>query len=137
MLTFKEFLLVCEKKSIEPPNAVPGTYSEKDGVKTYTVLPHTGSNKPIKSAKKIKKMLEKQGGIGGNAVKKHINKVNKIKEDIEQRRNELKQRQLNQLNSHKERASAYQVAQKQKQKSDSEKEQLKQEIKRELRSNMN
>jgi hypothetical protein len=72
MLTFREFCTICEgKKSNDPPYAVPGTYQEKDGVKTYTLKRDDKPKKtPIKSAKKITKMLDKQGGIGGKAIKK-------------------------------------------------------------------
>jgi hypothetical protein len=72
MLTFREFCTICEgKKSNDPPYAVPGTYQEKDGVKTYTLKRDDKPKKtPIKSAKKIAKMLDKQGGIGGKAIKK-------------------------------------------------------------------
>ena len=85
MLTFREFYSICEgKKSNDPPYAVPGTYQEKDGVKTYTLKRDEEPKKaPIKSAKKITKMLDKQGGIGGGAIKKAKKKakeVNKIEE---------------------------------------------------------
>ena len=77
MLTFREFYGICEgKKSNEPPYAVPGTYQEKDGVKTYTLKRDDKPKKaPIKSAKKITKMLDKQGGIGGKAIKKAEKKI--------------------------------------------------------------
>lgn len=77
MLTFREFCTICEgKKSNDPPYAVPGTYQEKDGVKTYTLKRDDKPKKtPIKSAKKITKMLDKQGGIGGKAIKKAEKKI--------------------------------------------------------------
>jgi hypothetical protein len=77
MLTFREFYTICEgKKSNDPSYAVPGTYQEKDGVKTYTLKRDDKPKKaPIKSAKKITKMLDKQGGIGGKAIKKAEKKI--------------------------------------------------------------
>jgi hypothetical protein len=72
MLTFREFYGICEgKKPNDHPYAVPDTYQEKDGVKTYTLKRDDAPKRePIKSAKKITKMLDKQGGIGGKAIKK-------------------------------------------------------------------
>jgi hypothetical protein len=56
-----------------------------------------------------------------------------LSEDIASRRQELHQRRLDQMQSHKERVAQYQASQaKQKQKA-SEKEQLKKEITQELR----
>jgi len=134
MLTFREFLLVCEKKSVEPPNAVPGTYSEKDGVTRYTLKPYEGPSGPIGSAKKVNKMLDKQGGIGGKSIKKHVKAIQKIKEDLEQRRQQLRQRQLNQISSHKERVASYQASQRERHNANAEREKLKKEIKRELKN---
>jgi hypothetical protein len=57
-----------------------------------------------------------------------------LSEDIAKRRLELRQRQLNQMKSHKDRVASYQSAQKQKQAASREREQLKKEIKRELQS---
>jgi hypothetical protein len=81
MLTFREFYGICEgKKPNAHPYAVPGTYQEKDGVKTYTLKrDDVPKREPIKSAKKITKMLDKQGGIGGKAIKKAGKKI-KIEE---------------------------------------------------------
>jgi hypothetical protein len=84
MLTFREFLTICEKKSSIPPHAVPGTYQEKDGVKTYTLARHDAPQAPIGSAKKVTKELEKQGGIGGGAIKKAKKKAKKIEKISEQ-----------------------------------------------------
>jgi len=78
MITFREFLLVCEKKTSTPPHAVPGTYKEVDGVKTYTLAPYEGPSGPLKTEKKVKKVLDKQGGIGGGAIKKAKKKADKI-----------------------------------------------------------
>jgi hypothetical protein len=134
MLTFREFLLVCEKKSVEPPNAVPGTYSEKDGVTRYTLKPYEGPSAPIGSAKKVNKILDKQGGIGGKSMKKHVKAIQKIKEDLEQRRQQLRQRQIDQMKSHKDKVASHQAAQRERQSATQEREQLKKEIKRELQS---
>ena len=114
MLTFNEFTNICEgKKSTLPPNAVPGTYQEKDGVTSYTLAPYEGSNEPIGSAKKVTKMLDKQGGIGGKSIKKYVKSVQKIKEDIEQRRRQLRQRQQQQIQAQRQRVADYQAAQQQ------------------------
>jgi len=137
MLTFREFLIICEKKSSIPPHAVPGTYQEKDGVKTYTLARHDAPQAPIGSAKKVTKEIENQGGIGGGAIKKakkKAKKIKKIKEDIETRRQELHQRQLNQIKRHKQSVANYQATQKEKEETKSEREKLKKEIKRELQT---
>jgi hypothetical protein len=84
MLTFREFLTICEKKSSTPPHAVPGTYQEKDGVKTYTLARHDAPPTPLGTEKKVKKELEKQGGIGGGAIKKAKKKAKKISKIEEQ-----------------------------------------------------
>ena len=137
MITFREFLLVCEKKTSTPPYAVPGTYKEVDGVKSYTLAPYEGPSGPLGSKKKVQKLLDKQGGIGGSAIKKAKKKVKtieKIKEDIEQRRQQLRQRQLGQMSAHKEKVASYQAAQREKGAAQREREQLKKEIKRELKN---
>jgi hypothetical protein len=53
-------------------------------------------------------------------------------EDISKRRQQLRQRQLDQMQSHKEKVASYQSSQRQNQAASQEKEQLKKEIKREL-----
>lgn len=138
MITFREFLLVCEKKNTTPPHAVAGTYQQhSDGGFSYTL-----SDAPVKStkgsAKKVIQSLEKQGGTGGKAIekmlKKRVKSVKKIKEDLETRRAQLKQRQLDQVAAHKERVASYQAQQRKKRQASSERESLKQEIKRELQA---
>jgi hypothetical protein len=57
-----------------------------------------------------------------------------LSEDIAKRRQQLRQRQLDQVQSNKERVASYQSAQKKKQAASQEREQLKKEIKRELQS---
>jgi histidinol dehydrogenase len=137
MITFRDFTNICEgKKSALPPNAVPGTYQEKDGVKSYTLAPYEGPSKPIGSAKKVKKILDKQGGVGGKSVKKYARKIEKIKEDIEQRRQQLRQRQLQQMQANKQKVADYQASQRERQSAAKERESLKREIKRELQSEM-
>jgi hypothetical protein len=108
MLTFREFYGICEgKKPNAHPYAVPGTYQEKDGVKTYTLKRDDAPKRePIKSAKKITKMLDKQGGIGGKAIKKAEKKV-KVSEDLETRRQQLRQRQLDRIQANKDKVSEY------------------------------
>jgi hypothetical protein len=136
MLTFREFCTICEgKKSNDPPYAVPGTYQEKDGVKTYTLKRDDKPKKtPIKSAKKITKMLDKQGGIGGKAIKKAEKKVKSVSEDLETRRHQLAQRQRDNLVAFKERTAAASNAQKERVAKQKEREELKKEIKQELQS---
>jgi hypothetical protein len=135
MLTFREFYGICEgKKPNAHPYAVPGTYQEKDGVKTYTLKRDDAPKRePIKSAKKITKMLDKQGGIGGKAIKKAEKKV-KVSEDLEARRMQLRQRKLNQMAKQKQNVASYQSAQKERQSAAQERESLKKEIKKELRA---
>jgi hypothetical protein len=55
-------------------------------------------------------------------------------EDIEQRRKQLRQRQLDQMAANKERVASYQDVQKRKQEKQREREQIKKEIKRELQT---
>ncbi len=135
MLTFREFYGICEgKKPNAHPYAVPGTYQEKDGVKTYTLKrDDVPKREPIKSAKKITKMLDKQGGIGGKAIKKAEKKV-KVSEDLEARRQQLAQRQRDNVAAFKERSTASANAQKERVARQREREQLKSEIKRELQT---
>jgi hypothetical protein len=57
---------------------------------------------------------------------------NQLVEDLEQRRQQLRQRQLDQMQLNKKKVASYQSAQKQKQAASQEREQLKKEIKREL-----
>jgi len=135
MLTFREFYGICEgKKPNAHPYAVPGTYQEKDGVKTYTLKrDDEPKREPIKSAKKITKMLDKQGGIGGKAIKKAEKKV-KVSEDLEARRQQLAQRQRDNVTAFKERSTASANAQKERVARQRDREQLKSEIKKELQT---
>lgn len=55
-------------------------------------------------------------------------------EDIQQRRKQLRQRQLDQMAAHKERVADYQAVQAKTQQKRREREQLKQEIKKELQT---
>jgi hypothetical protein len=76
MLTFREFYEICEgKKPGIPPHAVPGTYSEVDGVRTYTLQSATApvGQKPTK--KEIKKLVLDRSG--GKAVKQELNRRQK------------------------------------------------------------
>lgn len=75
MLTFKEFYEICEgKKPNTPPHAVPGTYKEVDGVKSYTLQSHSGSaGKPKK--KEIEKLIVNRSG--GGAVKRELKRREK------------------------------------------------------------
>lgn len=81
MLSFREFYEICEgKKSGTPPNAVSGTYQERpDGSKSYTLAkPDEAPSKKPLSQKKLNKILDKQGGIGGGAIKKELKKKKKM-----------------------------------------------------------
>jgi hypothetical protein len=104
-ITFREFVELVEgkKNKNEPPNAVPGTYQEyPDGYKTYTLKPAKPFKKPL-SKKKISKELEKQGGIGGGAVRRALKKreeqqegfsIKKSQQELEKKRKEAeKQKQ--------------------------------------------
>lgn len=85
MLTFKEFYEICEgKKPNTPPHAVPGTYKEVDGVKSYTLQSHSGpAGKPKK--KEIEKLIVNRSG--GGAVKRELKRrekaAKKIKEELQ------------------------------------------------------
>ena len=77
-ITFREFVEILEGKKNKnkngPPNAVDGTYQEDpDGSKTYTLKPPKPFKKPL-SKKEISNQLEKQGGIGGGAVRRALKK---------------------------------------------------------------
>jgi len=87
-ITFREFVELAEGKknkkpkqlNPEPPNAVPGTYQEHpDGSKTYTLTPAKPLKKPL-SKNKISKELERQGGIGGGAIRRELKKREKQQE---------------------------------------------------------
>jgi hypothetical protein len=105
-ITFREFVELAEGKkntNPEPSSAVPGTYQEyPDGYKTYTLKPAKPFKKPL-SKKKISKELEKQGGIGGGAVRRALKKreeqqegfsIKKSQQELEKKRKEAeKQKQ--------------------------------------------
>lgn len=55
-------------------------------------------------------------------------------EDIDQRRKQLRQRQLDQMSAHKQKVASYHAAQKEKHDEGKEREKLKSEIKRELQA---
>ena len=81
MLTFREFIDICEVK-VNPPNAVKGSIVRSDdGVIRYTL-----SDEPPKKPKNIQKELDRQGGTGGGAIskylKKKVKKVQRIGEDV-------------------------------------------------------
>ena len=108
-ITFREFVEILEgkknknKNRLPIPNAVDGTYQEDpDGSKTYTLKPAKPFKKPL-SKKKISKELEKQGGIGGGAVRRALKKreeqqegfsIKKSQQELEKKRKEAeKQKQ--------------------------------------------
>ncbi len=80
MLTFREFYQICEgKKPSMPPHAVPGTYQETDGVKTYTLQRYEGpQGKPKK--KEIEKLIINRSGAG--PVKKELKRREKTAKKI-------------------------------------------------------
>jgi len=132
MLTFREFYQICEgKKPDTPPHAVPGTYKrDDDGTISYTLQRYEGPpGKPTK--KEVDKLVVQRSG--GKAVKKRLKKISKIAEDIETRRRELKQRQQDQMASQRERVAGYHATQKEIRQKQAEREELKREIKRELK----
>ena len=121
-ITFGEFVELAEgkkKKKLEqpnpePPNAVPGTYQEHpNGGMTYTLKPAKPA-KPFKrplSKKEISKELEKQGGIGGGAVRRALKKreeqqegfsIKKSQEELEKRRKEAEQRKKKEAEQRRE-----------------------------------
>jgi hypothetical protein len=82
-ITFREFVEILEgkkNKNPQPRSAVPGTYQEHpDGYKTYTLKPAKPFKKPL-SKKEISTKLEKQGGIGGGAVRRALKKIEEQQE---------------------------------------------------------
>jgi len=136
MLTFREFYEICEgKKPDTPPHAVPGTVNrDSSGTLTYTLQRYDGPKvKPSK--KEIKKQVLDQSG--GKKVEKHAKRVaksiKKIEEDIETRRRELRQRQKDQMSAQRERVAGYHASQQERRAKEAEREELKKEIKRELK----
>lgn len=76
MLTFKEFYEICEgKKSGTPPHAVPGSYSEVDGVQRYTLQSTDAPVGKKPSKKEIKKLVLDRSG--GKAVKQELKRRQK------------------------------------------------------------
>lgn len=130
MLTFREFYEICEgKRPNTPPHAIPGTYKEVDGVKTYTLQKYGGpTGKPKK--KEIEKLVVKRSG--GGAVKKELKRREKIKEDIAQRRIAARQQRSDQITSQRQNVADYHSAQQSSKQKENERDQLKKEIKREL-----
>lgn len=133
MLTFREFYQICEgKKPDTPPHAVPGTYKrDNEGTISYTLQRYEGPlGKPTK--KEVNKLVVQRSG--GKAVKKRLEKISKIKEDIETRRRELRQKRLDQMDSQRERVASYHDAQQERKSREAEREELKKQIKRELQT---
>ena len=136
MLTFREFYQICEgKKPDTPPHAVPGTVNrDSSGTLTYTLQRYDGPKvKPSK--KEIKKqVLDKSGGKKVEKYAKRVAKsIKKIEEDIETRRRELNQKRKDQMISQRERTAGYHATQQERREKESEREELKGEIKRELK----
>jgi hypothetical protein len=118
-ITFREFVEILEgkkKKKLEqpnpePPNAVRGTYQEHpDGYKTYTLKPAKPFKKPL-SKNEISKKLEKQGGIGGGAVRRALKKreeqqegfsIKKSQQELEKKRKEAEQRKKKEAEQRRE-----------------------------------
>jgi len=137
MLTFREFYEICEaKKPDTPPHAVTGTYKKSDtGVQTYTLQRYEGpEGKPTK--KEVNKLIVKRSG--GKEVTKRLKKlaksVNKIEEDLQQRRSQLAKRQRENVSDFKKRVSSKSSSFKERLAKRKEKEDLKREIKRELQT---
>jgi hypothetical protein len=124
MLTFKEFLIICEKNSNIPPHAVSGSYTEHpDGTKRYTLAPYEGPSGPATKSE-IKNIVVKRSG--GKEVEKSLpkkvvkdlkktakkaaKKISKIEEDIETKRQQLRQRQLKQVVTQKQKVADYQAS---------------------------
>lgn len=100
MLTFREFQLICEKKSNIPPHAVPGSYTEHpDGTKRYTLAPYKGPSGPATKSEIKNVVLKHSGGkavekslpknvakdlkkVAKKAKKKEAKKITKIEEQI-------------------------------------------------------
>ena len=80
MLTFREFYEICEgKKSGTPPHAVPGSYSEKDGVKTYTLQSYDGPDGPPTKNEVKTRITDKSGRKAVEQELKRRKKIDKKK----------------------------------------------------------
>jgi hypothetical protein len=76
MLTFREFYGICEgKKPGIPPHAVPGTYKDEDGVKSYTLQRTSAPVGQTPSKKEVKKLVTDRSG--GKAVKQELKRRQK------------------------------------------------------------
>ena len=150
MLTFREFYQICEgKKPFTPPHAVPGTFQTHRDPQTgevthssYTLQPYEGPlGKPKK--KEIDKLVVKRSGR--KPVMKELERSQKeelkrrkkeakkrIAEDIEQRRVAARQQRSDQIATLRQNVAKYQSAQQKQRKERFEREQLKNEIKKEL-----
>jgi hypothetical protein len=150
MLTFREFYQICEgKKPFTPPHAVPGTFQTHRDPQTgevthssYTLQPYEGPlGKPKK--KEIDKLVVKRSGR--KPVMKELERSQKeelkrrkkeakkrIAEDIEQRRVAARQQRSDQIATLRRNVANYQSAQQNQRKNAFEREQLKNEIKKEL-----
>ena len=150
MLTFREFYQICEgKKPFTPPHAVPGTFQTHRDPQTgevthssYTLQPYEGPlGKPKK--KEIDKLVVKRSGR--KPVMKELERSQKeelkrrkkeakkrIAEDIEQRRVAARQQRSDQIATLRQNVANYQSAQQNQRKKAFEREQLKNEIKKEL-----
>lgn len=149
MLTFREFYQICEgKKPFTPPHAVPGTFQTHRDPQTgevthssYTLQPYEGPlGKPKK--KEIDKLVVKRSGrkpvmkelerSQKEELKRRKKEAKKIAEDIEQRRVAARQQRSDQIATLRRNVANYQSAQQNQRKNAFEREQLKNEIKKEL-----
>lgn len=88
---------------------------------------HSGGGAVEKAIKKREKQLQKD-------AKKAVKRILSVKEDIESRRKQLRQRQLDQMAAYKEKVSSYQQSQAKKKRAKAEREELKKELKKELQT---
>lgn len=149
MLTFREFYQICEgKKPFTPPHAVPGTFQTHRDPQTgevthssYTLQPYEGPlGKPKK--KEIQKLVVDRSGrkpvmkelerSQKEELKRRKKEAKKIAEDIEQRRVAARQQRSDQIATLRRNVANYQSAQQNQRKNAFEREQLKNEIKKEL-----
>jgi len=143
MKTFREFYNICEGKKKELVAAyLAGREQASPEIKYYG---DSAPNSPERDAQ-IKAMMRDSGGGSvrraqkqklKQAVKavKKIQKEESILEDIKQRTMQLRRRQQQQMQAHKDEVSSYQSRQKKKRAAAQEREELKKEIKRELKAN--
>lgn len=109
------------------PEEYSGPGSSQRQQEIENVLRNSGGSSIRKSLKEKEKQLKKD-------AKKAVKNILSMREDIHQRRELAKQRQLDLVQSHQERVFDYKERQKRKRKKQQEREEIKRELQRELQN---